>query len=60
MAEPLLGTSELAEEFGVPIKTIYQWRWKGTAPRAIKVGRYVKYRRSDVERWLDEQARAAG
>jgi predicted DNA-binding transcriptional regulator AlpA len=36
----------------VPIKTIHQWRYRGTAPRGAKVGRFVRYRRSEVERWL--------
>jgi len=43
----------LAEYLDVPLPTIYQWRYQGKGPTAIKVGRHVRYRRQDVERWLE-------
>ncbi len=46
----------LADYLDVPVKTVYQWRHQGTGPIGIKVGRHVRYRRSEVERWLDAQA----
>ena len=50
-----LGTvAEVAAYLGVPDKTLYQWKYKGTGPRAIRVGKHLRYRWSDVERWLDE------
>ena len=57
--DKLLTVDGLAEFCGVPVKTIYQWNSRGTGPRAIKVGKYVRYRVTDVERWLDGQARRA-
>ena len=50
---------EIAEYLGVPVPTLYQWRYKKTGPRGSKVGRHVRYRWSDVEKWLDEQSSAA-
>lgn len=44
-----------ATYLGKPVKTLQQWRWKREGPAYIKVGRAVRYRRADVERWLDEQ-----
>jgi len=40
----------------VPLTTLYQWRTKGTAPRAVKVGRHIRFRPSDVEAWCDFHA----
>lgn len=55
-AQQFLSPEGLAEYLGLPLGTIYTWRQRGTGPRGIKVGRHVRYRRADVERWLEEQA----
>ena len=47
---------EVADHYRLPLQTIYGWRYKGTGPKAIKLGRHLRYRRSDVERWAEEQA----
>lgn len=57
-ARPLATTEEVAEHLQVPITTLYQWRNKGTGPRASRVGRHLRYRWVDIERWLDQQAAA--
>jgi excisionase family DNA binding protein len=54
--EPLASTPEVAAYLGVPEQTMYQWRSQSKGPRGIKVGKYVRYRWSDVEAWLDKQA----
>lgn len=46
----------LAEYLNVPVATVYKWRYEGTGPPGIKVGRHVRYRRGDVEAWLDANA----
>lgn len=52
-----LGTSaEVAEYLGVPEHTLAQWRYRGSGPRYIRVGRHVRYRWPDVDRWLDENS----
>lgn len=51
----LLTAEELAEVTGVPIKSVRQWASKGTGPRRLRVGKYVRYRASDVRIWLDSQ-----
>ncbi len=50
-----LGVKQLAEEFEVPVRTIYAWNHKSSGPRRILVGRHVRYRRADVEAWLQSQ-----
>ena len=51
--EPMLTTSELAEYLGVHVQAIYDLRADGRGPTGIRVGRQLRYRISDVRRWLD-------
>lgn len=51
--EPVVTTSELAEYLGVHVQAIYDLRNNGRGPSGIRVGREIRYRVSDVRRWLD-------
>lgn len=57
--EPLLTIQELATYLGVPIATIYGWRYRGEGPPGFRVGRHLRFRRSDVEDWITHQRRPA-
>jgi excisionase family DNA binding protein len=59
MTEKLFSSEGLARYLDVPLRTLDQWAYLGTGPRYSKVGRHRRYRPSDVERWLDDQARTA-
>jgi excisionase family DNA binding protein len=48
----LLTIEEVAEYLQVPVQTLYHWRYKRTGPESVRVGRFVRYRRADVEAWL--------
>ena len=50
--EDLLSVAELAEYLAVPEKTIYAWRYRGTGPRGLRIGRHLRFRWFDVEAWL--------
>jgi len=52
VVEPLLSVQELAEYLGVPVATLYQWRTKRYGPVGLRVGKHIRYRRQEVERWL--------
>jgi excisionase family DNA binding protein len=52
----LLTPQQLADLCQVPVTTVYAWNYKDTGPRYLKVGRHVRYLRSEVDRWLAEQA----
>jgi predicted DNA-binding transcriptional regulator AlpA len=58
-SERLLTTNDVADEFGIAAQTLANWRWQGTGPCFIKTtpgrGGRVKYRRSDLEAWLDQR-----
>ncbi|MGW3646696.1 helix-turn-helix transcriptional regulator [Streptomyces sp. NPDC000878] len=56
---PLATAQEVATYCGVPIGTVYQWSSRGGGPKFIRVGRHLRARWSDVEKWLDAQTIAA-
>lgn len=48
----LLTPTQLSEELDMTVEALAQWRYKGVGPRFLKEGRWVRYRRQDVEAWL--------
>jgi len=56
MDHRLLTVAELAEFLQKPKATIYAWKYRGEGPPAIRVGRTLRFRESDVNAWLDRQA----
>jgi excisionase family DNA binding protein len=51
--DPLLTIDEVSAWLGIPRGTLYQWRTRQQGPRAIKVGGALRYRRAEVESYLD-------
>jgi predicted DNA-binding transcriptional regulator AlpA len=51
MTDRWISRQELAERYGVPVKTPGEWASKGTGPRYAKFGRHVRYLLSDVIDW---------
>ena len=56
MKDPLMTTDELAEYLSRPKTTLYGWRYRGEGPPAIRMGKSLRYRESDVVAWLDRLA----
>ena len=52
----LLTPQQLSDYLKVPVATLYQWRTQGTGPKASRVGRHLRYRLADVDRWVDSRA----
>lgn len=52
----LLSTVEAADFLGISPDTMPRWRWAGTGPAYLKVGRSVRYRLSDLEDYLKSRA----
>lgn len=53
----LLTTKEAAAFFKVTVKQLYQWTMRtgpGSLPR-MKIGKHLRFRRSDLEAWINEQ-----
>jgi excisionase family DNA binding protein len=55
LAEPLRTAPEVAAYLGVPIDTLYAWRYRQKGPRGVRVGRHLRYRQEDVDRWLEQR-----
>lgn len=52
----LLSPDELADYLAIPVKTVYNWRTSGKGPRGVRIGRHLRFRWSDVQEWLDDNA----
>jgi excisionase family DNA binding protein len=57
MATELLTDVEAAEFLGLKPKTLARWRWKGKGPVYRKIGRKIRYARSDLEDYVGSSAR---
>ncbi|MET8948449.1 helix-turn-helix domain-containing protein [Streptomyces sp. NPDC004542] len=53
---PLATPAEVAAYLGVPVKTLYQWKYRGIGPNVHKVGRHLRYRWSEVDAWVNAQS----
>ncbi|MGH3494752.1 MAG: helix-turn-helix transcriptional regulator [Sciscionella sp.] len=53
--DPFLNTDDACAYLGVPKATLLTWRVRrpGYGPRAVKAGGRLKYRLSELDRWLD-------
>lgn len=51
----VLDPQETSNYVKVPLRTLDAWRYRGTGPAYLKVGRHVRYRRADLDAWLDAQ-----
>ena len=49
----ILTTGELADMLSVSERTLIRWRAQRVGPPWTKVGHAVRYRRRDVDAWLD-------
>lgn len=56
---PLMTTEQSADFLQKPVATLYAWRHRGEGPPAYKVGRDLRYRREEVEGWLEAVGRPA-
>jgi excisionase family DNA binding protein len=43
----------------IPTETLRRWRGLGTGPKFAKVGRHVRYRPAELDRWLQQREREA-
>ena len=50
----LMTAHDLAEVLNCSTRTVRRLRDEGQLPPALKIGAMVRWRRADVERWLEE------
>lgn len=53
--DKLLTPDETAELLNTPIANLSAWRYNGTGPAFIRVGRQIRYRPDDLEAWLESR-----
>jgi len=57
--DDLLTIAEVADLLRVPVATLRYWRHLGTGPHSFRIGRSVRYWRTEVTGWLEEQTNRA-
>jgi excisionase family DNA binding protein len=51
-----LKPSEAAEYVGSSTSTLSKLRLSGAGPTFLRIGRAIRYRQSDLDRWMDRSA----
>ena len=54
----LLTMDEVAQRYRVSISTLNYWRKQGRGPKAMRLGRHVRYHRDDLLAW-EQDCRSA-
>ncbi|MGI8701147.1 MAG: helix-turn-helix transcriptional regulator [Nocardioidaceae bacterium] len=60
--DPLLTIDQAAAYLAIPKETLYTWRTRrpGFGPRGIKAGGCLRFRRSDLDRWIADHLEPDG
>lgn len=51
----LMTLREMCNALGITEATAYYWRQTRKGPKGARIGKNLRYRRSDVDQWVDEQ-----
>lgn len=51
----LLSPADVGRLLKIPVGTLANWRSGGKGPAFIRIGRHVRYRAPDLQRWIDGQ-----
>jgi excisionase family DNA binding protein len=51
----LLTVQDLADYLDVPVATIYGWRYRRQGPPGFRIGKHLRFRWSDIERWIEDR-----
>jgi excisionase family DNA binding protein len=54
-ASDIIGIKEAAELLGCSVPALRLWIRQGRAPKSFRVGNRVKFRKADINRWVEEQ-----
>lgn len=49
----LLTPAQAAEQLNIPVSTLARWRTERRELPYVTVGRLVRYRQDDIDRWVD-------
>lgn len=51
-SEGLWSVDDVSTYLGIPVKTLYQWKWRGEGPPVRKIGRHLRYVPAEVRAWV--------
>jgi excisionase family DNA binding protein len=54
----LWSVDDVSTYLGVPVKTLYQWKWRGEGPPVRKIGRHLRYDPAKVQAWVNGEVAA--
>lgn len=54
MTDRLLTPDEVSQYLGVPVATLYRWRYRGEGPRAVRIGRHLRYQPESVAAFVKQ------
>lgn len=50
----LLTPGQTAEQLNIPVSTLSRWRSERRELPYVTVGRLIRYRQVDIDRWIDD------
>ena len=59
MADSLITVQEMAKYLKVEESTIYAWAKEGKLP-GIKMGRFWRFKKKDINKWMEEKKKRGG
>lgn len=57
--DALLTPTEVAERLRVEVRTLHAWRARQEGPPAIRMGKFLRYSQSELERWVAQRRLAS-
>jgi len=51
--EALWTVEQVSIFLGVPVKTLYQWKWRRYGPPVRKLGKHLRYIPAQVRSWVE-------
>lgn len=51
--DALLTEAQAAQVLGLSIRTLQSWRCRGDGPAFVRAGRAVRYRKTEINSWVD-------
>jgi predicted site-specific integrase-resolvase len=57
-AMTFLTPDQVAERYQISPDSLKEWRYKGVGPKYLRIGKRVRYREADLERWEQEREAA--
>ncbi|WP_417784189.1 helix-turn-helix transcriptional regulator [Terasakiella pusilla] len=52
-AGPVWTEKEFAQYYRMSLQTIRSWRVSGKGPKFLKIGRSVRYKKEEIQKWED-------